>query len=115
MAELGETPNLTLGTAAALQSPIAGPFETNQAAKYWWLISPHEERYALRNLRKFCRDHSDLFAPHSWQNAYDGLRQVQASLMGRTKRSVSQWKGWRLTRPAEHGKNEGDVALPLSP
>lgn len=97
----GKTSNLKLGTPAAQQSPLSGPFETNQEAKWWWIISPDGDRYHIRNLRKFCRDHPDLFTPDPWQNAYAGMRQVQASLMGRTKRSVGQWKGWRLAHPAE--------------
>lgn len=96
----GKTPNLQLGTAAAKLSPLAGPFETNQEAKFWWIVSPDGDRYHLRNLRKFCRDHPHLFASHPWQNAYAGLRQVQAWLMGKTPRTVSQWKGWTLERAA---------------
>lgn len=75
-AALGQTSNLKMGTAAARQSPVAGPFETNQEAKLWWIISPEGTRYHLRNLRKFCRDHPHLFAPDPWPNAYAGLRQV---------------------------------------
>lgn len=96
----GQTPNLQLGTPAARQSPIAGPFETNQEAKFWWIVSPNGARYHIRNLRKFCRDYSDLFSPDPWENAYAGLRQVQAWLMGKTPRQVSQWKGWRLEQAA---------------
>ncbi len=83
-------------------SPVAGPFETNQEAKCWWVVrlsSGH--RYQVRNLAKWCRDNAPLFAPDSWQSAYDGLRQVQAWLMGRTPRTVSRWKDWTLERPAE--------------
>ena len=96
----GQTPNLRLGTPAAQLSPIAGPFETNQEAKFWWIVSPDGKHYHIRNLLKFCRDHPDLFAPEPWQNAYAGLRQIQAWLMRRKKRKVSQWKGWTLERAA---------------
>lgn len=98
----GETPNLKLGTAAAQQSPIAGPFETNWAAKSWEIASLDSgQRYEFHNLRHFCRDHPDLFAPDHWEKAYAGLRQVQASMVGKTKRTVSRWKNWTLVRPAE--------------
>jgi hypothetical protein len=100
LSDLGKTPNLQLGTAAAKLSPIAGPFETNQEAKVWWLLGPGSQRYQVRNLRKFCRDHPYLFIPDPWGNAYAGLRQVQAWLTGKTPRKVSQWKGWTLERPA---------------
>jgi len=96
----GQTLNLQLGTPAAKQSPRAGPFETNQEAKLWWILSPNGEHYHVRNLRKFCRDHPHLFAPDPWENAYAGLRQVQAWMMGKTKGMVSQWKGWTLEREA---------------
>jgi hypothetical protein len=96
----GQTPNLQLGTPAARQSPIAGPFETNQEAKFWWVVSSDGDQYHMRNLRNFCRTHPDLFAPDPWENAYAGLRQIQAWLMGKTARTVSQWKGWTLERAA---------------
>lgn len=97
---LGQTDNLKQGTPAAKQSPIAGPFETNQEAKLWWVVSPQGTHYHIRNLRKFCRDHPQLFAPDPWQNACAGLIQVQAWLQGKKERKVSQWKGWTLECPA---------------
>lgn len=111
LAAKGQTANLQLGTSAARQSPIAGPFETNQEAKRWWLVDlTTERRYELRNLRKFCRDNSHLFAPDPWENAYAGLRQVQAWLMGKKTRTVSRWKNWTLARPAEPIDREADHA-----
>ncbi len=74
-------PNLRLGTPAAKLNLIADPFETNQEAKFWWIVSPDGKHYHIRNLLKFCRDHPDLFAPDPGQNAYAGLLQVQAWLM----------------------------------
>ncbi len=108
LTERGQTSNLRLGTLAAQLSPIAGPFETNQEAKIWWLLNQTtRERYTVRNLRKFCRDNAELFDPDPWENAYAGLRQVQACLMGKTKRGVSRWKDWTLERPAQ-APQEGD-------
>lgn len=102
----GVTDNLKRGTPAAQRSPIAGPFETNQEAKIWWLRHiPSGDRYQIRNLRLFCREHADLFAPDAWHNAYAGLRQVQASLIGSRNRGnarpVSRWKEWTLDAPAQ--------------
>lgn len=112
-AERGRTPNLEKGTPAAQQSPLAGPFETNQEAKIWWLrsLDTGEQIGPIRNLRKFCRDHPELWAPDPWRNAYAGLRIVQASLVGTrtgpTGRPVSRWKGWTLVRPAVHPDGAG--------
>ena len=103
----GETPNLKLGTPAARKSPIAGPFETNQEAKLWWVRNlVTGDRYEVHNLCKFCRDHPELFAPDPWENAYAGLRQVQAWLVGKTPRQVSRWKTWTLEREAMYPHDE---------
>lgn len=101
LSERGQTTNLRLGTPAAQDSPLAGPFETNQEAKLWWLISPSGDRYLIRNLHLWCREHEELFAPDTWQRASAGIRQIQAWLTGKRRRQVSQWKGWTLERPAE--------------
>jgi hypothetical protein len=97
---------MRLGTLNAQLSPIAGSFETNHSAKLWWVVSPDNQRFAVRNLRLWCREHADLFAPDPWQRACDGLRNVQAWLVGNRKRQVSQWKGWTLERPAEYPEEE---------
>lgn len=95
-----QTDELKLGAPAAHASPLAGPFETNQHAKIWWVVSPEGSCYEVRNLRNFCREHADLFAPDHWEKARAGLGQVQAWLIGKTPRTVSQWKGWTLKQPA---------------
>lgn len=100
LSQKGQTENLMKGTVAARLSPIAGPFEENQEAKTWWLVSPKGDIFTVRNLKKFIRENHDLF-DGTIEQAHAGLRQVQLSLMGKTKRSVSQWKGWSLVRPAE--------------
>lgn len=100
LSKKGQTQNLKKGTAAALQSPIAGPFTTNQEAKIWHLISPAGTEHTVRNLKKFIRDNAPLFDGTAEQ-AFAGLRQVNLWMMGKTKRTVSQWKGWRLKQPSE--------------
>lgn len=96
----GQTPNLKLGTPAAQLSPIAGPYPANQEAKIWWVRSLDTgARYRVRNLRDWCRDHPELFAPDSWHHAYRGLLAVQHWLTGGRTRQVSRWKGWTLDRP----------------
>lgn len=106
LGERGQTPNLRLGTPAALLSPVAGPYETNREAKVWEVVHlPTGRRYRVRNLRKWCRDHPELFAPDPWRAAYAGLMQVHAWLRGRTPRPVTRWKDWSLegegVRPGE--------------
>lgn len=94
------TGNLALGTPAARESPLAGPFETNQEAKSWLVVAPGgAPTFEARNLRLWCEQHADLFAPDDWRAAYRGLRQVSAWWRGKTKRKVSQWKGWTLDGP----------------
>ena len=39
LAAKGQTENLRKGTLAARQSPVAGPFETNQEAKIWAVVN----------------------------------------------------------------------------
>jgi hypothetical protein len=103
LSERGLTPNLRLGTPAAQDSPLAGSFETNQEAKIWWLRDPEGNRYTIRNLRLWCKDHADLFeADGGWERGCAGIRQIQAWLTGMRKRRVTQWKGWTLERPAEY-------------
>lgn len=100
LAKKGQTGNLKKGTPAAQQSPVAGPFETNQEAKLWSLISPSGQEYTVVNLKLFIRENAGLF-DGTVEQAHAGLRQIQLSMMGKTKRTVSQWKGWRLKQPAQ--------------
>lgn len=101
----GKTDNLRKGDAAAKASLVSGSFETNQEAKIWEIISPEGDWYTMRNLRKWCKENPEMFFPDEWENAYAGLRQVQASLVGNRKRPARQWKGWTLAsenRPPMH-------------
>jgi len=100
LSKKGQTTNLKKGTAAAQQSPVAGPFETNQEAKLWSLTSPNGQEYTVVNLKKFIRENAPLF-DGTVEQAHAGLRQVQLAITGKTKRTVSQWKGWRLKQPAQ--------------
>lgn len=111
----GQTDNLRQGTPAAQQSPLSGPFITNQEAKDWSILSPAGALYTVRNLRLWCRDHPELFAPDPWRHAYAGLIQVQAWLRGKTIRKVSQWKGWTLTQPSRHPRDQGRSRSPRRP
>lgn len=91
----GQTANLKKGTAAALLSPIAGPFETNKQALIWTLLSPEGITYEARNLNLWLKQHADIL-PGTPEQARAGLVQIKRSMQGKTKRPVNQWKGWRL-------------------
>ncbi|MBF6591287.1 MAG: hypothetical protein IVW57_12280 [Ktedonobacterales bacterium] len=92
--------NLRKGTAAAQYSPRGGRHELHHRAKYWIVLHlPSQTRYTVRNLLTWCRNHPDLFAPHTWEHAYAGLQEVGKSLAGRRKHSVSRWREWTLLAP----------------
>lgn len=93
----GQAGGLTKGTVAARLSPIAGPFETNQNARVWRLLSPNNKAYTVRNLAKFTRDNPEFFPEP--RKAADGIRQIQRYYQGKTKRVVSSYKGWQLITP----------------
>jgi hypothetical protein len=90
------TGNFAIATAAALVSRKSGPFETNINAKVWAIVSPSGEEFVVRNLRLWCLSNPELFSPNSGLAAYAGIRQIAASLRGKTPRPVGQWKGWKL-------------------
>jgi len=91
----GQTANLSKGTAAAQQSPIAGSFETNQNAKDWVLVSPEGKEHKCRNLNLWCKDNSQLFNRTPTQIAA-GIRQIKQYRLGKTKRTVTSYLGWTL-------------------
>ncbi|HEY0267653.1 MAG TPA: hypothetical protein VGC12_00300 [Methyloradius sp.] len=83
------------GTPAALQSPVSGPFESNHQALTWVLQSPDGITYKFRNLRLWLRQHVEML-DGTPEQAHAGIMQIKRSMQGKTKRPVSQWKGWRL-------------------
>lgn len=91
----GQTGNLRKGTAAALASPLSGPFETNRNALEWTIQSPSGRIYNVRNLSLWLRRHRAVL-PGTVQQARSGLMQIKRSMLGKTRRPVGQWKGWRL-------------------
>jgi hypothetical protein len=91
----GQTDSLQKGTAAAQASPKAGPYETNQNALTWTLLSPDNQIYTVRNLALWCRDNAAIL-PSTPKNACAGIRFLKLSQMDKTKRPVSSWHGWRL-------------------
>ncbi|MDR1305510.1 MAG: hypothetical protein LBK76_09850 [Verrucomicrobiales bacterium] len=88
------TNNLRKGMPAARCSPVAGPFATNHSAKWWRLRSPAGMVYQVHNLQLFCRQQFE----ENWRRAAAGLRQVIRWQEGKTKRTVSVYKGWGIAR-----------------
>jgi hypothetical protein len=95
LSERGQTENLLKGTIAALESPLSGPFESNINALDWVIRSPEGTTYTVRNLNLWLRENADLL-PGTPEQARAGIMQIKRSRLGKTKRSVNQWKGWRL-------------------
>jgi len=95
LSERGETENLKKGTAAAVESPIAGPFETNCNALIWQLRSPEGRIYTCRNLNLWMRNNKDLL-PSSPYLFRSGIMQVKRSYQGKREHPVYSYKGWEL-------------------
>ena len=93
--EKGQDANLRKGTAAAKASPRAGAFTTNVSAKAWTLVSPEGITYEIRNLSLFAREHAAEYGSTPTKMSA-GIKAIKRSMRGRTKRTVSSWKGWGL-------------------
>lgn len=89
----GQTPNLLMGTPSAQESPKSGRFDTNINAKEWELLSPEGERYRLRNLKNWIREHHDLLGIAEGDRAaalaYKGFQHVR-------RRDMLSWHGWTI-------------------
>lgn len=92
---LGQTANLEKGTAAALKSPVSGPFETNHVALIWIFTDPSGKLHRVQNLRKWLRDHaSDI--PGTVDQAGAGFVAMKRSMEGKLPRPARSWKGFIL-------------------
>lgn len=96
----GQTDNLKLGTAAAMASPIAGRFETNQEAKIWRLVTPTGEELVVRNLTMWARENAELFGkPPGDKSAVQivhGFYAIAQTLRGKRKYPAMTYFGWTL-------------------
>ena len=106
---IGQTANLKLGTPAAMQSPIAGAFETNQNAKRWVLKSPDGVLYDVENLALFIRQHPEWFDnPVSARTALctaASCMSEETTPPSRKGKEFSQYKGWQVL--SRKGKEKG--------
>lgn len=96
----GLTENLKMGTPAAMASPIAGRFETNQEAKVWHLVDPTGNEVVVRNLLLWARDNAERFGkPEGDRSASQiagGFRQIAQTLRGKRKTPAMTYFGWTL-------------------
>lgn len=98
--ELGQTDNLKLGTPAAMSSPIAGRFETNQEAKIWNLVDPSGNEIVVRNLTLWARENTERFGKpegdRSAKQIVHGFYAIAETLRGTRKTSAMTCFGWTL-------------------
>ena len=98
--ERGRPKALELGTQAARESPLAGPYETNISAKGWTLKAPDGTIHNVNNLSLFIRQHPEWF-PNA-RSARSALCSVAACARDETTpksrrgRTVGQYKGWQV-------------------
>lgn len=83
---------LANGTAAAQKSPKSGPFETNQEALEWVIISPDGVRHQVRNLNLFARANFGA----DWRSWRVGMQHVKRSMQGKTQHQISHCRGWTV-------------------
>ena len=98
--EQGQTDNLKLGTPAAMASPIAGRFETNQMAKVWTLIDPLGNEIVVRNLLMWARENTERFGkPEGDKSAMQiesGFKAIALTLRGKRKAPAMTYFSWTL-------------------
>jgi hypothetical protein len=106
LSKLGKTDNLRKGTPAAIKSPIAGSFETNQNALDWVIKSPSGVVYAPRNLMLWIKNNINLFPGNTVPQVWSGFMQIKRSMTGKRKESVTHYKGWQLISWRDPKKEE---------
>lgn len=104
----GQTANLSLGTAAAQASPLAGRYETNQEAKTWILVSPAGEEIVVKNLLLWARENTALFGKPAGDKSAEqiskGFGAIAQTLKGNRSvpgkpRGAMTYFGWTLKAP----------------
>ena len=98
--EQGQTENLKMGTPAAMASPVAGRFETNQEAKVWTLVDPSGNEIVVRNLSMWARENTDRFGKpegdKSAEQIVHGFYAIAQTLRGKRKTPAMTYFGWTL-------------------
>lgn len=96
LAERGQTANLAKGAAAALKSPISGPFETNINAQHWVLQSPDGHIHAFCNLALWCRQNAEALFQRTPTQVKAGILSLKRSQQGKLPRAANSYLGWTL-------------------
>lgn len=111
LSERGQTDNLRMGTVSAMESPIAGRFETNRNAKIWILIDPSGREHVVRNLLLWARENTVSFGKppedHAARQIADGFRAIALTLAGKRgtpgkPRKAMTYFGWSLKCPPQN-------------
>lgn len=69
--------------------------EKHVNARHWVIQDPDGNEYEFDNLAFWAREHADML-PGSPRQFADGIRIIKKSFLGKRKRAVHQYKGWRL-------------------
>lgn len=85
-----------LGTAAAMNSPKAGRFETNSSAKTYTIMSPEGNEYQVSNLRNWIRENADLFGGDNSDEAVNRISNGFYTIARNTRlnKRGQTYKGW---------------------
>ena len=107
---------LEASNAERVSNPRRGRFETNCAAKMWFLITPRGERFAFRNLNHFIREHQHYFTARQLEcpdktvpsvtRASMAMRQLRPS--NKKPSGVSCGFIWDLEAELKHFKQTGE-------
>ena len=96
LAERGQAANLAKGAAAALKSPISGPFETNINAQHWVLQSPDGHIHAFCNLALWARQNAEALFQRTPTQVAAGILSLKRSQQGKLPRPANSYLGWTL-------------------
>lgn len=75
--------------------PLTGRYETHVNAKTWVIQAPDGEVYRCRNLKLWLINHAEML-DGTVSQAMDGFVKMKQTMLGKARRPLSQWKGWRL-------------------
>ncbi len=89
---------------SARKNPRLRATDSHIAAKDWTLLGPNGQRYEFRNLKKFVREHADLFDAEdviwkepegkpnqAWCRAFQALSRLRPTC----SKLLPEWNGWR--------------------
>lgn len=104
-------PQLALGVSAAMELPEGQRGPQNRGAKLWILLSPEGELVEAVNLIDWARNNLSRFDEQGEDGARriaSGIRQIAQCMRGKTKRSVTSYKGWQLLSCPQPKRKENE-------